>query len=261
MRGVLVLMTIAATAGAASSSPTVCIGPADVEVELGQPFEMSVRVDDGVDTLTCFLVEFSFDPGTIELVSAEEGTLFGESGHSTMFDWDEITPGLHSCNDVTLGFDAFVMCPGELVHLEFRPLAEGWTAVEITAVDLRDIRRDPILPVLTEDAVVTVGPGTGVFGGGLVPAAPALRCFPNPFAGETTIELAGVRSGQAARVTVYDAAGRVVARPSLRESSRHLRTSVWDGSGRDGRPVPGGVYFVAADCPGGRATERVTLAR
>jgi hypothetical protein len=129
----------------ALSAPTVYISPASVEVEEGQTIEMSIRVDAGTDTLTCFLVEFTFDASVVELLSAEEGTLFAESGHSTMFDWDQYLPGLHACNDVTLGFDAFVLCPGELVDLEFYGVEEGTTTLSITTVDLRDLRRDPIL--------------------------------------------------------------------------------------------------------------------
>ena len=170
MRFIIVLTAVLLLAGSAWSAPTVYFEPAVVQVEEGETFSVGVRVDAGVDTLTCFLVEFTFNASVIELLSAAEGTLFAESGHSTMFHWDQYSPGFHSCNDVTLGFDVFVMCPGELIHLEFHAVAAGATPLSITIVDLRDIRRDPILPVFTEGGSVTVGPGTGV---------PQRRCWMN----------------------------------------------------------------------------------
>ncbi|MCK4510265.1 hypothetical protein KAW64_00915, partial [bacterium] len=132
MRSVVVVMVVLILAASAWSAPTVYFEPAAMEVEQGQTFPVGIRVDAGADTLTCFLVEFTFDSSVLELLSADEGTLFAESGHSTMFDWDQHSPGLHSCNDITLGFNAFVLCPGELVHLEFYAIAEGATPLSIT---------------------------------------------------------------------------------------------------------------------------------
>ncbi len=215
MRLVLVLTAMLLLAGLAWSAPTVYFEPATTEVEQGQDFTVSVGVDAGVDTLTCFLVEFAFDDSVIQLVSAEEGTLFAESGHETMFDWDQYSPGLHSCNDVTLGFDSFVMCPGELVRLEFHAVAAGMTPLSITAVDLRDIRREPILPVLTEGGLVGVGPGAGIDDGVQGLGGPVLMCYPNPFSQQTSLEFCSCGAVGAVAVTIHDITGRVVARPAV----------------------------------------------
>ncbi|MCK4510269.1 hypothetical protein KAW64_00935 [bacterium] len=258
MRSVVVLTVILVLAASAWAAPTVYFEPAAMEVEQGQTFAVGIRVDTGADTLTCFLVEFTFDTTVIELLSAEEGTLFAESGHSTMFDWDQHCPGLHSCNDITLGFNAFVLCPGELVHLEFNAVAEGATPLSITAVDLRDIRRDPILPTLTEGGSVTVGPGTGV-PDELV--APNLRCHPNPFSDQVTIEFDSVTVTGPVHMTIHDVTGRVVARPAAASSKSGSSLGLWDGTGHNRRPLPGGVYFVVASGPAGEARERVTLVR
>lgn len=256
MRSIAAVIALLLLAGAAWSTPTVYIEPAASVVEQGQVFSAGIRIDAGVDTLTCFLVEFTFDASVLELLSADEGTLFAESGHSTMFHWDTYSPGSHGCNDVTLGFDAFVMCPGELVHLEFNAAAQGTTAISITAVDLRDIRRDRILPVLTEGGLVTVGPGTGideVLGG----SGPALRCFPNPFSELISFDyLAGDQVGPV-EVSICDVSGRVVARPVVSGGNSGL----WDGTGQHGRRMPSGVYFIVANGRAGYVTKRVTLVR
>jgi hypothetical protein len=261
MRLLLVLMTLLLLAGSAWPSPTVYFEPATTEVEQGQDFAISVRIDAGADTLTCFLVEFMFDASLIELTSAEEGTLFAESGHPTLFDWDQHSPGLHSCNDVTLGFDAFVMCPGELVRLEFHAVASGMTPLSITAADLRDIRREPILPVLSEGGLVGVGSGSGVEDGTQGTDGPVLRCHPNPFSQQTSLEFSSFGDAGAVEVAVYDVNGRVVARPVVLRSGPGLDSGLWCGTACDGHPLPGGVYFVVASGPTGRARAQVTLVR
>jgi hypothetical protein len=260
MRFIVVLMAVLLLAGVAWSDPTVYFEPAVVQVDQGEAFSVGIRVDAGADTLTCFLVEFTFDASVIELLSAVEGTLFAESGHSTMFHWDQYSPGFHSCNDVTLGFDAFVMCPGELVHLEFYAVAAGATPLSITTIDLRDIRRDPILPVFTEGGSVTV-PGMGIDDGIQDVAGPVLRCYPNPFSQQTSLEFHSCGAAGAVDVAVHDLAGRVVARPAVVGSGSGLSSGLWRGTARDGRPLPGGVYFVVASGPTGEARALVTLVR
>jgi len=260
MRFIVVVLAVLLLAGVAWSAPTVYFEPAATEVEQGQAFTVGIRVDSGADALTCFLVDFTFDAGVVELLSAEEGTLFAESGHSTMFDWDQYSPGLHSCNDVTLGFDAFVLCPGELVHLEFYAVAEGATPLSITTIDLRDIERDPILPVFTEGGSVTVGPGTGVPDGDEL-VVPDLRCYPNPFSGRVVIEFDSGTATGPVHVVIHDATGRVVARPVAASSNSGFSLGLWDGTGHDRQPLPGGVYFVVASGPAGEARARVTLVR
>ncbi len=259
MRFIVFVAVALLVAVSAWAVPTVYFEPAATEVEQGQTFTVGIRVDAGADALTCFLVEFTFDAGVIELLSAVEGTLFAESGHATMFDWDQYSPSVHSCNDVTLGFDTFVMCPGELVHLEFYAVAEGTTSLSITVVDLRDIERLPILPVFTEGGVVTVGPGTGVPDDERV--APDLRCHPNPFSDRMVIELhSGTVSGPV-HMAIHDVAGRVVARPEAASLRSGSSLGLWDGTDHNRRRLPGGVYFVVASSPAGEARERVTLIR
>jgi hypothetical protein len=262
MRSIVVAMAVLLLAGSAWPAPTVYFEPATTEVEQGQDFAISVRVDAGADTLTCFLVEFTFDESVIELVLAEEGTLFTGSGHETMFDWDQLSPGLHSCNDVTLGFDAFVMCPGELAHLGFHATAEGMTPISITAVDLRDIRREPILPVLIEGGLVGVGPGAGIDDGMQNVVGPVLKCYPNPFSEETSLEFSSPGgSAGAVDVAIHDLTGRVLARPAVVGSGPGLSSGLWDGTASDGRPLPCGVYFAVASDPTGQTRVRMTLVR
>ncbi len=260
MRWLAVTALVVGLSPGAAAYPTVFVSPSYLEVGEGDTFTMGIRVDAGTDTLTCFLVEFEFDPDIVELTSADEGTLFTECGYGTMYDWDVLGPGHHSCNDVTLGYWAYAICPGELVHLTCRASSWGTSAVHIVAVDLRDIEREPIQPVEAIDATITVMPATGVeedteSGNARIVAAP------NPCRGSTTLTLGSERSGRASELRLYDAAGQLV-RYWYACPSGHLGAAVgWDGTRDDGSRCPSGVYFAVARVEGGERRGRVVLVR
>jgi flagellar hook assembly protein FlgD len=70
--------------------------------------------------------------------------------------------------------------------------------------------------------------------------------FPNPFAGQLRIDYAlAARDYAAARLSVYDAAGRLVRDLSDQLSAiGHQSSVIWDGRDDLQRRVPAGVYFV-----------------
>lgn len=266
MRFAAMLAILIATAGGAHAYPTVYFEPEALLVTAGEPCSLAIRIDSGTDTLTCFLVEFSFDADVVQLNSAEEGSLFSESGLLTMFDWDVIGPGHHQCNDVTLGFDSFVMCPGELVHLEFSAAQPGTTTITIEDVDLRDIRRDPILPVGMGTCRVTVDPGTGVPDGHS--ELRTLHCSPNPFSSQLRMEFRTrqdaapiAESEDGVSFRILDPSGRVVARPEPESMLPGAFSAVWDGGSSSGKELPAGVYFVEARRGKSHVRARVTLLR
>lgn len=258
----LVALALPLMAAAAGAAPTVCFEPASLMVEPGENFSLSIRIDAGIDTLSCFLVEFEFDAAVIELTEAIEGNLFARCGDPTMFHWDTLASGKHSCNDVVLGYMTYVLCPGELVHLDFRALEQGATRVEFTAVDLRDIRREPIVPVNVEGAVVGVCFATGVEeepGSGA--AVAAVRASPNPFASVTTVEFEIPHAVREPMAAVYDAAGRFVARLPVETTGVGRGRALWRGLGERGLPLPSGVYFVSVVAGEAVVRTRVTLVR
>jgi hypothetical protein len=246
LRIVLTIIAALIVSGTATGNPTVFVSPAELIVDAGEPFEMSIRVDAGYpDSVTAFLVEFTFGAEVIELVSAEEGSLFANCGYPTMYHWDILGPGWHSCNDVTLGHASHVFLPGELVALDFMALAAGETPITVTAVDLRDINRDPILPVYSENGCVTVLPETGVE----EPTGPAvpgvgLRLAPNPSPGPIEIEFAVDRGAADVGVAIHDVRGRVVARPCAALPKEGYCSATWNGLTDLGGVLPSGVYFV-----------------
>ena len=253
----LAAATVAALCGTAFATPTVFVHPAEITVEPGEMFSMSIRVDAGTDTVTCFLTEFTFDADVIELMEASEGSLFSMCGYGTMYHWDVVESGRHSCNDVTLGHEAHVLPPGELVDLEFTAGDQGMTWIEITMVDLRDMRRDPILPVNTERALVIVG-GTGVEDPHQVDACALLSIHPNPCRGAATLSWSAPAGERRGTILIYDVRGRLVWHDLLDGVSGLTR---WDGRGRDGTCARAGAYFVELRFGSATVREKLILLR
>lgn len=258
MRIVLTLFLAVFFSGIAAGAPTVFVSPAELTVNVGEPFEMSIRVDAGYpDSVTAFLVDFTFDAEVIELTSAEEGSLFANCGYGTMFNCDSLGAGSYSCNDVTLGHASHVFLPGELVSLDFVALSVGETPIAITAADLRDINRERILPVYSADGLVTVLPETGIDYPLESPLAErGIHVAPNPSPGRVKIDFLVDRVDARVDVEVHDVSGRTVARPRglvLKDRVGHV---TWDGRTDLGEALPSGVYFVAV-----RAGETTRRAR
>jgi flagellar hook assembly protein FlgD len=81
-----------------------------------------------------------------------------------------------------------------------------------------------------------------------------VRIVPNPFARETTIQLA-LDPARPVRVTVLDAAGRVVR--ALPASA----TVRWDGTRDSGERALPGIYWLRVNWAGGADTRRLIKLR
>jgi hypothetical protein len=87
---------------------------------------------------------------------------------------------------------------------------------------------------------------------------PPLRAYPNPARGAQVIEGSEPRAG-GVDVEIVDVAGRVVWRHAFPAPAGPWR-SLWDGTDRHGRRVPGAVYFARVRGAGGE-TGAVKLVR
>jgi hypothetical protein len=124
-------------------------------------------------------------------------------------------------------------------------LSVGETPIVITAADLRDIDRLPILPVYTADGSVAVLPETGI---DELPGSPAgdrgISVTPNPSSGRVVVEFLVAPGDLPVAVDVMDVRGRIVAHPRGLVLNDRAGRVVWSGRGDRGESLPSGVYFV-----------------
>jgi len=103
---------------------------------------------------------------------------------------------------------------------------------------------------------------TGISGTFVSASSPAFitRSTPNPFTSSTAVEFILDRPGHA-HIDVYDVVGRSVADLADGEFAAGVQSVAWDGRGRDGAPMPSGVYFIRLTANGVESVRKVLLAK
>jgi hypothetical protein len=84
-------------------------------------------------------------------------------------------------------------------------------------------------------------------------------CRPNPFDGATSIRFSVPLPGASVRLSVFDVAGRRVARLLDGERVKGERTVVWDGRDDAGARVGAGVYFYRLEAGEERRTRKAVV--
>jgi len=84
--------------------------------------------------------------------------------------------------------------------------------------------------------------------------------WPNPFRDATTVVFMAPAAGTAT-VSIYDVSGRLVRELPGRECSAGPNLRSWDGTNRNGEPMPSGVYFVRVEAGGEASHGKVVLLR
>jgi len=87
-----------------------------------------------------------------------------------------------------------------------------------------------------------------------------VESYPNPFSSKVTIRLS-LPGTTPVKAAVYDIAGRLVKEIGMIARSRGAASLAWDGTDRNGRRVPSGVYTIMISDGRHHATEKVTLMR
>lgn len=250
---------IMALAAAACAAPHVSFAPSHVLAQPDSVFHLSIRAAASGDAISGCQLFLSFDPVVIELAEAAEGTLYAECGHLTLFLADELEAGRWRLFDTTFGPGTFVMPPGELFHLTFRPVDYGHTQTHIDTIYMSDAAEppNPILGITCEDGYVFVVDPTAV--DEEVPGVPELGpVYPNPFGKVAVIPFHLPEPGLGRQVEIYDSAGRLVRRIAL--PARTTRGEIiWDGRADDGCEVASSVYFIRLG--GARGSALVPLVR
>ncbi|HET6463391.1 MAG TPA: T9SS type A sorting domain-containing protein, partial [Candidatus Krumholzibacteria bacterium] len=99
---------------------------------------------------------------------------------------------------------------------------------------------------------------SGVFGPARGPSLVAVQAYPNPFATTTAISVE-LATPAAARVDIYDVAGRNVRTLMLERAASHR--FAFDGKDSAHRSLPSGVYFCRIQALGESVTRKLVIAR
>ncbi len=261
---VFALGAIAATPVESRGDAAMSIEPAVRVVPRGAYFDLSLVID-GVDTMSNFQAFIRFDPAILEFAGATEGSLYVYTGEwdNTWFFFEEESLGTWEIFDVIFPAGSYILPPGELASLRLLAREIGVTHVEYLAASARDILRNPILPLRTEDGLVMVENPTGLG----VADSGANRWglgspSPNPTSGAVTIRILGPagRASASPRCSVFDIRGRLIRELCIPLAGGALDID-WDGKDRGGSDAPPGVYFLRLETSDRAWTRRVTVVR
>jgi hypothetical protein len=87
-----------------------------------------------------------------------------------------------------------------------------------------------------------------------------LNVYPNPAMASMRLSVTADPTRRVS-ITVHDISGRVVANPASDLPPGGALSFLWDGRGRDGRPLPAGAYFVKVDDGRQSVSTRLTIVR
>jgi len=225
----------------------------------GEECELSLRVGACDDSIAGYQLYMSFDPGVVELVLAEEGSLYVESGFPTFFTEEEEYPGFWHFFDTVFGEGTYVSPPGELLHLTFRAVDYGQTEALMDTIKMSDVRRESLSVDSFENGWIFVVPATGVPDENVV--EPRIgRIAPNPFTGETWIQYSVPTSFTGWTIEIFSASGRCVGVFDLPLGVLDGEIK-WDGRSTEGYELPSSVYYVRLTGEAGESLSRVAKLR
>jgi hypothetical protein len=214
-----------------SSFDVGCQGPCDCAIVSRPTYGSFDLVSTGFDGLydtyrvERYIASFNNGPGAVALTGAGTFRIGGEVAYQQQMQLDLVGPG------------------GERFHVDsgLVPVPVSFPKIEIACAAHGFACYDTVLNVgAVPVGTVDVSPGGSAI----------VRVVPNPFSRETTIQLA-LDPARPARVTVLDAAGRVVRTLTASATVR------WDGKRDSGDRALPGIYWLRVDWPGGADTKRL----
>jgi YVTN family beta-propeller protein len=142
------------------------------------------------------------------------------------------------------------------------PAAEGvYEWFDVAPGDARAYRLTAVDRSGQREVFAPIGVVAAEFGAGASARATLAPAAPNPVVDQGTVLGVSLAVPGAARLSIFDAAGREVARPldGWLDAGEHAVT--WNGATDAGAALPRGVYFVRLEAAGEVRTGRLVLAR
>jgi hypothetical protein len=262
---------VLALAPARSDTMRLQLLPAAVELAAGDTLRVDLVVPEAGPEFNAYDAFVSYDSEVFTFLQQDnlmdqEGPLMREACGQT-FHLFSIAPDSthvvihHSllCNNL------FLTGPGVVYRLLFLCKdvdADSWLRLLREPPTVTRVIRAGILvqPLVTTDARVRVGAGSGT----TVPPAPAtglqLRAAPNPCNPQTVL-IYTLSENATVVLRIYTPDGRLVRRLANGAAARGESTAVWDGRDDAGRNVAAGVYLARLQTDHGVVATRVCLVR
>jgi hypothetical protein len=257
----LLVATVLALTSNGDASTSISIKPSTVCVDPDDVFSVFIWKDSADLEFDGYQTVVTFDPGMLELISAQEESVMTDSCWNR---WWYPDPGSDSIfiSHVLMCGGVTVTGPGALSSLTFRALDEGVTVItcDYFWLTYQGYRLDDIA---WHDGVVNVGTaGVDWPAGGK--GNLRIEACPNPGRSFSICLKGGSPGGIPAGVgmlEICDARGRVVM-PLSRGFPRGAADElIWSGKCRDGGEAAPGVYFIRFTSSTECAIEKIILVR
>ncbi len=218
-----------------SPNDTTVIAPAATS-------RLSIHIDEPISFRT-IEVTVNYDATVVRSLGGGSGSLYSESGHLLIQDFEE-TPGSWHGYAVVMDAGEYITGPGELLYWDIEGLAAGICPVHVVEVRLFDEQQPPnIIPdVYLSDAIIMVGDPLSSALDELPGAGYQLQISPNPFNPRTRISF-DVDQEARARLSVFDLRGRQIMNLFDGPVQAGTLSVDWNGTDDLGRLQPGGTYI------------------
>jgi hypothetical protein len=240
------------------------VSPRISYVAVGESCPISFVVDTPGDSIGCIESWAAFDTAFVEIVMAEEGSLFKSAPYPRLFFTPAIAPDTQSVEGCLLGVGTYARTPGEIARYVFRAKREGTCGVRIARLNLFDIRRNEYSPVVDPNGWIVIGFATGIEPEDVEESV--LSSYPNP--SNPGVTLMFRPSGKPVcqgwsdvSIRVYTSEGRVVRCLFSGRLGPAGGTFVWDGRDAEGSEAASGVYFAVAETGDLKFATKIVLVR
>ncbi len=241
-----------------ASAVTLRFSPLDQNMELGEQGTVSIMLDEVLEVRT-IEVTVTFDGNIISSLEGGGGAAFQDL---PCYVWEDFSADENQWTGfaVSMGFDCFVVGPGELFTWNFEAVGYGPSDITAISVVLLDAAGVEYPDVELANGTVLVEGGESAVGDGLPFAQPRITAMPNPFNPMTNIKF-WLPEATDARLSIYDMSGRCVRKLLDGPVSSEWTSVRWNGRGDQGRAAPSGIYLYQLVTKKKTLSGRLTLAR
>jgi hypothetical protein len=92
-----------------------------------------------------------------------------------------------------------------------------------------------------------------------IPGIALLQNYPNPFSGETTLQVFAKQPAKSATIDIFNAKGQLVRSLNTGSLNKGLSQVTWNGLNTEGKRLPQGIYFSRINIAGNYHTQKMLM--